>query len=168
MLSILVLLLLYLSLSTQIIWSFSYRTWTYYNEKFTLTSICNRGLGLIANTRIRKGELLIREKPIISISTKKTSSWFKPSDSYSAALIDALYHNLTEKDQSAFRSLHNLYDNNNDLYSSFNLLGIFRTNAYPTTDRDSAGLFQTISRINRLITISIEINQNTIDYNIIT
>jgi len=118
---------------------------SFYSVKYALQRLPGRGFGLVATERINRGELIIRESPLISINTQQ--SWFRPSDSYSSAKIDKIFNTLSQEDKLLYRSLYQFPNSRSNLESSEDLLAIFRSNAYPTSDV-SAGIFPVISRFN--------------------
>eukprot|EP01036_Dinobryon_divergens_P027325 gene27325-36081_t len=108
-----------------------------------------RGFGLLAVEHIQKGDLLIREKPLLVIHTKQ--SWFQPSDSYSAARISREFAALNEGEKLSYQALsqypQKLVAKCGAAVSAEDLLAIFRSNAYPFNST-CAAVYPIISRIN--------------------
>jgi hypothetical protein len=143
---------------------------------YTLTEIPGKGFGAIALRDIMPGELIMEEKPIITISSKK--GWFTPSESYSEARVETEIEKLSDYDQDRFYALHGFMGHNcefddRDLSSTgvddtslskkTNLklppIIIYRTNAYPAGPGKS-GLFPLISRLNSHCTPNVHYNWN--------
>ena len=121
----------------------------FHSSKFVLTPLERRGIGLIAVEHICKGDLLIKEKPLLTIRTKQ--SWFQPSDSYSATKIRKCFATLSEEEQSSYQALSQYppkqtAELGRDVHEE-DLLAIFRSNAYPFNST-SAAVYPVISRIN--------------------
>ena len=76
---------------------------SFYSVKYALQRLPGRGFGLVATERINRGELIIRESPLISIKTQQ--SWFRPSDSYSSAKIDKIFNTLSQEDKLLYCAL---------------------------------------------------------------
>jgi SET domain len=145
---------------------------------YTLAEIPGKGFGAIALRDIMPGELIMEEKPLISISSKK--GWFTPSESYSEARVETEIEKLSDYDQDRFYALHGfmghngefddrdlgstddandkgLSKNNNNL--KLPPIIIYRTNAYPAGPGKS-GLFPLISRLNSHCTPNVHYNWN--------
>ena len=129
------------------------------------------------------GELIMEEKPLFSISSKK--GWFTPSESYSEARVETEIEKLSDYDQDRFYALHGFLGHNgefddrdlgstdvDDIAKSEGPAGpskktnlklppiiIYRTNAYPAGPGKS-GLFPTISRLNSHCTPNVHYNWN--------
>ena len=68
---------------------------------FELKEIPGKGFGAIAQRDILPGELIMAEKPLFSITTKK--AWFTPSESYSEMRIEDEVEKLSATDQDLYR-----------------------------------------------------------------
>ena len=121
----------------------------YHSLKYVLAPLERRGTGLVAVEHIQKGDLLIRERPLLIIHTKQ--SWFQPSDSYSAAKISRKFATLSEEEKLSYQALsqypQKIATECSAAISSEDLLAIFRSNAYPFNST-SAAVYPIISRIN--------------------
>ena len=152
-------------------------------ELYSLTEIPGKGFGAIALRDIMPGELIMEEKPLFSISSKK--GWFTPSESYSEARVETEIEKLSDYDQDRFYALHGFLGHNgefddrdlgstdvDDIAKSEEPAGpskktnlklppiiIYRTNAYPAGPGKS-GLFPTISRLNSHCTPNVHYNWN--------
>lgn len=150
---------------------------------YELKEIAGKGFGAIALRDISPGELLMEEKPLFSITTKK--GWFTPSESYSETRIENEVEKLSDADQKRFYSLHgfvghdyeigttNSDDNlsngdvpvesvgmkSNKLKMQIPPIHIYRTNAYPMGSGKS-GIFPVISRLNSHCTPNVHYNYN--------
>ena len=153
---------------------------------YELKEIAGKGFGAIALRDITPGELIMEEKPLFSITTKK--GWFTPSESYSETRIENEVEKLSDFDQKRFYSLHGFvghdYEigttNTDDIVSSeinqieagepitlrskklkmeIPPIHIYRTNAYPMGPGKS-GIFPVISRLNSHCTPNVHYNYN--------
>ena len=145
---------------------------------YELKEIAGKGYGAIALRDISPGELIMEEKPLFSITTKK--GWFTPSESYSETRIENEVEKLSDVDQKRFYSLHgfvghdyeigttNSNDNvtvesvgikSNRLKMQIPPIHIYRTNAYPMGSGKS-GIFPVISRLNSHCTPNVHYNHD--------
>ena len=143
---------------------------------YEVRAIQGKGFGAVALRDIFPGEMIIVEKPLFSISTKK--GWFTPSESYSETRVENEVEKLSPGDQERFYSLHGYMgqnkDTNDDITVSKNavVMGgekiqrlkmppiiIYRTNAYPA-GAGKSGLFPLISRLNSDCTPNVHYNWN--------
>lgn len=143
---------------------------------YALMEIPGKGFGAIALRDIMPGELIMEERPLISISSKK--GWFTPSESYSEARVETEIEKLSEYDQDRFYALHGFMGHNGEFDDrDLGSVGvddtglskktklklppiiIYRTNAYPAGPGKS-GLFPLISRLNSHCTPNVHYNWN--------
>ena len=105
---------------------------------FTLQSIPEKGLGLVAAKNIKKGCRILAEKPIFTIPRR----W--NGDDAINRIIAVKLQPLPKEEQRAFFALHNNFP-----CSTTPFLGITKTNALPLgTDAVEGGIFLQASRIN--------------------
>jgi hypothetical protein len=83
---------------------------------YEIKEIPGKGSGVCAIRDISVGELLMEERPLFMIDSKK--SWFTPSESYSEMRVQKEIEKLSVADQTRFYSLHGFISNNNDNSSS--------------------------------------------------
>ena len=149
---------------------------------FQLMEIPGKGFGAIALRDIVPGELIMNEKPLFSITTKK--AWFTPSESYSEKRIEDEVEKLSVSDQERFYSLHGFISHENELVEEDLVIDvgstgaekaestvvnskklkmrvpsihIYKTNAYPMGTGIS-GIFPLISRLNSHCTPNVHYN----------
>jgi hypothetical protein len=136
---------------------------------YEIKEILGKGTGVCAIRDISVGELLMEERPLFMIDTKK--AWFTPSESFSEMRVEKEVEKLSEGDQTRFYSLHGFISNNDDksyedgmvknsndennavskesksLKMRLPAIHIYRTNAYPC-GQGRSGIFPLISRLN--------------------
>lgn len=138
-------------------------------QSYEIKEILGKGAGVCAIRDISVGELLMEERPLFMIDTKK--AWFTPSESFSEMRVEKEVEKLSEGDQTIFYSLHGFISNNADksyedsmvensndennaesiesksLKMRLPAIHIYRTNAYPC-GQGRSGIFPLISRLN--------------------
>lgn len=153
---------------------------------YKICEIPGKGFGAIATRDIFPGELLIEERPLFAINTRK--AWFTPSESYSETRVENEVDKLSEIDRERFFALHGFVghneemgistDSKSDFTDGNNGVGlpqgeekkrnlklqvppiiIYRTNAYPAGGGKS-GIFPVISRLNSHCTPNVHYNWN--------
>ena len=151
---------------------------------YKICEIPGKGFGAIATRDICPGELLIEEKPLFAINTRK--AWFTPSESYSETRVENEVDKLSDIDQERFFALHGFIGHNEemgistesksddsndgvglpqgqekkrDLKLQVPPIIIYRTNAYPA-GAGKSGIFPVISRLNSHCTPNVHYSWN--------
>lgn len=129
--------------------------------KVTEALIPLKGRGLIATKNIQRGELLITERPLISLTRQE--AWFDPpnsntnlnsnSDSNLPNNLAVIFESLSDDQKKLVLDLHHFKEiGDENPAEQDSLLGRFRTNALPIHESREGyaqhGLFPLISRIN--------------------
>jgi SET domain len=153
---------------------------------YKICEIPGKGFGAIATRDIAPGELLMEEKPLFAINTRK--AWFTPSESYSETRVENEVDKLSDEDRERFYALHGFIGHNEELERSaestadsidsndegefpqqqekkrnlklqISPIIIYRTNAYPAGGGKS-GIFPLISRLNSHCTPNVHYSWN--------
>ena len=80
---------------------------------YKICEIPGKGFGAIATRDIFPGELLIEERPLFAINTRK--AWFTPSESYSETRVENEVDKLSEIDRERFFALHGFVGHNEEM-----------------------------------------------------